>query len=323
MRSAIGTWIGFALLIVAIPAAQSQSDPASYPSQVVRIVVPVSPGSIADGFARLIAEKLSDLWKQQVIVENRPGLAGTTSVAKSLPDGYTLFLNSNGHTIAGAINKDLQFDPVKDFAGITLIATVPLVMIVPPTSPVKTVKDFVAMAREKPGQLNFANAGVSTTSFLSAEVFKQSAKINVVHVPYRGAPEAVTAVMRGDAHMYFAPIPSAQELGTSGKVAVLAVNTPTRVPQMPHVPTIAEAGLMDFKYESWFGMLAPAGTPRPILRKVSQDLANVLGQSDVRDKMQRQGALPVTNMPEQFDAIIRDDTARNSKLLHDAGIGAR
>lgn len=323
MKSAIKTWITVALLVGATYGAPAQPNPANYPSQVVRIVVPVSPGSIADGFARLIAEKLAELWKQQVIVENRPGLAGTTSVAKSSPDGYTLFLNSNGHTIAGAINRDLQFDPVKDFAGITLIATVPLVMIAPPISPAKTIKDFVAKARERPGQLNFANAGVSTTSFLSAEVFKQSAQINIVHVPYRGAPEAITAVMRGDAHAYFAPIPSAQELGASGKVAVLAVNTPARVPQMPHVPTIAEAGLADFKYESWFGMLAPAGTPRPILRKVSQDISNVLGQSDVRDKMQRQGALPVTSTPEQFDTIIRNDTARNTKLLRDAGIGAR
>ena len=160
MRSTIRTWIGFILLIAAIPAAQAQSDHSTYPSQVVRIVVPVSPGSIADGFARLIAEKLAELWKQQVIVENRPGLAGTTSVAKSSPDGYTLFLNSNGHTIAGAINKDLQFDPVKDFSGITLVATVPLVMIVPPMLPVKTVNDFVFMAKQKHGQFNLANAGV-------------------------------------------------------------------------------------------------------------------------------------------------------------------
>ena len=323
MRSTIRTWIGFILLIAAIPAAQAQSDHSTYPSQVVRIVVPVSPGSIADGFARLIAEKLAELWKQQVIVENRPGLAGTTSVAKSSPDGYTLFLNSNGHTIAGAINKDLQFDPMKDFSGITLIATVPLVMIVPPMLPVKTVNDFVFMARQKPGQFNFANAGVSTTSFLSAEVFKQSAGIDVVHVPYRGAPEAVTAVVRGDAHMYFAPIPSAQELSSSGKVVVLAVNSPARVPQMPDVPTIAEAGLADFRYESWFGMLAPAGTPTPILRKISQDIAKVIGQSDVRDKMQRQGALPMTNAPEKFDAVIKNDTERNTKLLRDAGIGTR
>jgi tripartite-type tricarboxylate transporter receptor subunit TctC len=319
----IEAWIGLAMLTAATATAAAQPATLQYPNQVVRIVVPVSPGSIADGFARMIAEKLADTWKQQVIVENRPGLAGTTSVAKSPPDGYTLFLNSNGHTIASAINKNLQFDPVKDFAGITLIASVPLVMIVPPASPARTVKDFVALARETPGQLNVANAGVSTTSFLSAAVFKQVAGIDVVHVPYRGAPEAVTAVVRGDAHMYFAPIPSAQELQAAGKVVVLAVNSPARVPQMPDVPTIAEAGLADFKYESWFGLLAPAGTPRPILQKVGKDIAEVLGQADLRDRIQKQGALPVTGTPEQFDAIIRNDTERNGKILRDAGISAK
>jgi tripartite-type tricarboxylate transporter receptor subunit TctC len=323
MRSTIEALIGLAVLAAAIDTAPAQPVPQQYPSQVVRIVVPVSPGSIADGFARMIAEKLADTWKQQVIVENRPGLAGTTSVAKSPPDGYTLFLNSNGHTIAGAVNKNLQFDPVKDFAGITLIASVPLVMIVPPVSPAKTVKDFIALAKERPGQLNVANAGVSTTSFLSAEVFKQAAGIVVVHVPYRGAPEAVTAVVRGDAHMYFAPIPSALELAGAGKVVAVAVNSAARVPQMPDMPTIAEAGLIGFKYESWFGMFAPAGTPQPIIQKVSRDIAAVLGLADLRDRMHKQGALPVTSTPQQFDAIIRDDTERNGKVLRDAGIAAK
>jgi tripartite-type tricarboxylate transporter receptor subunit TctC len=323
MRPMIEAWIGLAMLTAASDTAATQPGSQQYPNLIVRIVVPVSPGSIADGFARMIAEKLADMWKQQVIVENRPGLAGTTSVAKSPPDGYTLFLNSNGHTIAGAINKNLQFDPVKDFAGITLIASVPLAMIVPPALPAKTVKDFVALAKEKVGQLNIANAGVSTTSFLSAEIFKQSAKIAVVHVPYRGAPEAVTAVVRGDAHMYFAPIPSAQELEAAGKVVVLAVNSAARIPQMPDVPTIAEAGLADFKYESWFGMFAPAGTPRPILQKVSRDIAEVLGRADLRDRMHKQGALPITSAPEQFDAVIRNDTERNGKILRNAGISAK
>ncbi len=323
MRSTITALIGLAVLAAAIDTAPAQPNSPQYPNQMVRIVVPVSPGSIADSFARMIAEKLAYTWKQQVIVENRPGLAGTTSVAKSAPDGDTLFLNSNGHTIAGAVNRNLQFDPVKDFAGVTLIASVPLVMIVPPASPAKTVKDFVTLAKERPGQLNVANAGVSTTSFLSAEVFKQAAGIDVLHVPYRGAPEAVTAVVRGDAHMYFAPIPSAQELEAAGKVVVLAVNSAARVPQMPDMPTIAEAGLADFKYKSWFGMLAPAGTPRPILQKVSRDIAAVLGLADLRERMHKQGALPVASTPEQFDAVIRNDTERNGKILRDAGIAAK
>jgi tripartite-type tricarboxylate transporter receptor subunit TctC len=318
MRSIIKGWIGIVILAIAIDNASAQSDTAQYPNQIVRIVVPVSPGSIADNFARLIAERLTDTWKQQVIVENRPSLAGVTSVAKSAPDGYTLLLHSNGHTVAGAINKNLPFDPVKDFAGVALIATAPLVMIVPPTSPARSVNAFVALAKDKPGQLNVANAGVSTTSFLSAEVFRQSAKIAVVHVPYRGGPEAVTAVVRGDAHMYFAPVPSAQELHAVGKVVVLAVNSPARIPQMPDVPTVAEVGPADFRYESWFGLLAPAATPRPIVEKISREVAKAI--PELRDRIEKQGALPVSVTPEQFDAIIRNDTERNGKLLRDAGI---
>jgi tripartite-type tricarboxylate transporter receptor subunit TctC len=313
------------LLAVQLGASDSAraQGPAQYPTQNVRIVVPVSPGSIADGFARMLGEKLAESWKQQVIVENRPGPPGIGSVAKSAPDGYTLLLNSNGHTIAGAINKNLPFDPVKDFAGVTLIASVPLVMIVPTSLPARTVTDVIRLAKEKPGQLNFASAGVSTTSYLSAETLKQNARIDIVHVPYRGAPEAVTAVVRGDAQMYFAPIPSAQELGAAGKVTVVAINSSARAPQLPNVPTIAESGLPDYKYESWFGMLAPAGTPQPILDKLSRDIAKAIELPDVRERMQKQGSLPVTNTPAQFDAIIRNDTERNVKLLRDAGVAAK
>lgn len=315
--------LAIAVLLAASSAASAQSDPAQYPNQAVRIVVPVSPGSVADGFARMIGEKLAEFWKQPVIVENRPGPTGMASVAKSAPDGYTLLLNSNGHTIAGAINKNLPFDPVKDFAGVTLIASVPLVMIVPPDLPAKTVKDFIELAKQKPGQLNFSSAGVSTTSYLSGEIFKQNAGINIVHLPYRGAPEAVTAVARGDAQMYFAPIPSARELGAAGKVAVVAINSSARAPQLPDVPTVAESGLPSYKYDSWFGMLAPAGTPPPILDKISRAIAQAIGIADVRERMVNQGALPVTNTPGEFDAIIRNDTERNTKILRDAGVAAK
>jgi tripartite-type tricarboxylate transporter receptor subunit TctC len=308
--------------ILATSPASAQSSPAPYPNQSVRIVVPVSPGSIADGFARMIAEKLGEFWKQPVIIENRPGLAGVTSVAKSPPDGYTLLLNSNGHTIAGALNKNLQFDPVGDFAGITQIASVPLAMIVPRDLPTKTVRDFIDLAKKKPGQLNFASAGVSTTSYLSAEFFRQAAEIDIVHVPFCGAPEAVTAIARGDAQMYFAPIPSAQELGEAGKVAVVAVNSSARAPQLPNIPTIRESGLPGYRYESWFGMLAPAATPRPLLTRISQDIARAINIADIRNRMEKQGALPVTSTPEQFDVIIRNDTERNVRILRDAGVAA-
>jgi len=307
------------LALVALTAAVSGASAQTYPSQVVRIVVPFSAGSITDGLARILAEKLADIWKQQVIVENRPGLPGTTAVAKSAPDGYTLMLTSNGHTIARAINKNLQFDPVKDFAGVSRVAAVPLVAIVPPEFPGDTLKDFIARANEKPGQLNFSSAGVASTSYLSAEVFKQDAKINIVHIPFKGAPEATTAVIRNDVQLYFAPIPATQELSASGKVKALAINSAKRVPQLPDVPTIAET-LPAYKYESWFGVLAPAGTPQPILTKVSADIAKVLALPDVKEKLLAQGSIPAPTTPAELDAINKADTERYGKILSDAGI---
>jgi tripartite-type tricarboxylate transporter receptor subunit TctC len=310
--------LGAAALLAACGMAAAQGD---YPNQMVRIVVPFSAGSITDGLARILADKLATAWKQQVIVENRAGLPGTTSVAKAAPDGYTLMLTSNGHTIAGVINKNLQFDPVKDFAGVSQVAAVPMVMIVPPDFPAKSLKEFLQMAKEKPGTLNFSSAGVASTSFLSAEILRQNAGVNMVHVPYKGAPEAVTAVVRGDAQMYFAPIPAAQELGATGKVKVMAINSAKRVPQLPDTPTVAESGLPDYKYDSWFGVMAPAGTPKPILDKVSKDIAQVLAMPDVMEKLNVQGSIPAPNTPEQFDAIIKSDTERYGKILRDAGVG--
>ena len=310
-----------ALTTVAASAFGTSLDASAqaYPNQVVRIVVPFSAGSITDGLARILADKLGDLWKQQVIVENRPGLPGTTAVAKSAPDGYTLMLTSNGHAIASAINKNIQFDPVKDFAGVSRVAAVPLVAIVPPDFPGKTLKDFIALANEKPGQLNFSSAGVASTSYLSAEILKQDAKINIQHVPYKGAPEATTAVIRNDVQMYMAPIPATQELSATGKVKAIAINSAKRVPQLPDVPTVAET-LPNYKYESWFGVLAPAGTPQPILAKVSEDIAKVLEMPDVREKLLAQGSIPAPTTPAEFDAINKADTERYGKILKDAGI---
>jgi tripartite-type tricarboxylate transporter receptor subunit TctC len=310
-----------ALSTVAVSAFATSFDASAqaYPNQVVRIVVPFSAGSITDGLARILADKLGELWKQQVIVENRPGLPGTTAVAKSAPDGYTLMLTSNGHAIASAINKNIQFDPVKDFAGVSRVAAVPLVAIVPPDFPGKTLKDFVALANEKPGQLNFSSAGVASTSYLSAEILKQEAKINIQHVPYKGAPEATTAVIRDDVQMYMAPIPATQELSATGKVKAIAINSAKRVPQLPDVPTVAET-LPNYKYESWFGVLAPAGTPQPILTKVSEDIAKVLEMPDVKEKLLAQGSIPAPTTPAEFDAINKSDTERYGRILKDAGI---
>jgi len=311
--------LALAALMGSIVGTTGGASAQSYPQQVVHLVVPFSAGSITDGLARILADKLGELWKQQVIVENRPGLPGTTAVAKSAPDGYTLMLTSNGHTIAGAINKSIQFDPVKDFAGVSRVAAVPLVAIVPPDFPANTVKEFIARAKEKPGQLNFSSAGVASTSYLSAEIFKQDAKINIVHIPYKGAPEATTAVIRNDAQLYFAPIPATPDHSAPATAKTLAISSARRVSQLPRVPTIAEA-LPEYKYESWFGVLAPAGTPRDILAKVSDDIAKVLRMEDVKDKLLAQGSIPAPTTPAELDAINKADTERYGKILRDAGI---
>lgn len=292
----------------------------TYPTRTVTIVVPFGAGSITDSMARVLADKLGTMWKQSVVVENRPGLPGTTGVAKSAPDGYTLMLTSNGHTIAGVVNKGIQFDPVKDFAGVTVIASVPLVAIVPNDFSAKTLKEFVTLASASPGKLNFSSAGVASTSFLSAEIFRQGAKINMVHVPYKGVPDATNAVIRGDVQMYFAPIPNAKELSEAGKVRAIAINSAKRAPQLPNVPTIAEAAVPDYKYESWFGLMAPAGTPPAILAKVSQDVAQVLKTPDMIEKLTAFGSIPAPTSPAQFDAIIKSDTERYGKVLKDAGV---
>jgi tripartite-type tricarboxylate transporter receptor subunit TctC len=305
-------------------ASSGAAAQQGYPNQLVRIVVPFSAGSATDLLARTVAEKLGEKWKQQVIVENRPGIAGTAAVAKSAADGYTLMLTSNGHTVAGVLNKALQFDPVKDFAGITPVASVPLVLISNPELPAKTVKELIDLAKEKPGQLNFASPGLASTTFIAGALFKDAAKIDVVHVPYKGAPEANMSVVRGDSHYYFTPANTAVELVQSGKVRALAVASDKREPTLPDVPTLKEAGLPNFAYESWFGLMAPAGTPAAIVEKVNKDVVEALQDKAMQERMAKQGGVVVvTSTAKQFDETIKSDTARYTKIFQDAGIAAK
>lgn len=316
--------LGAAALAAALAAAPAAGLAQGYPNQVVRIVVPFSPGSATDTLARSLAEKLSDTWKQQVVVENRPGLAGTTTAAKSAPDGYTIMLTSNGHTVAGAVNKSLQFDPVKDFAGITQVATVPLVLIINPDVPAKNLQEFLAHARAKPGQLNFASPGLGSSTFIAAALFKDATKLDIVHVPYKGAPESVTSVIRGDSHMYFNPANVSMELMESGKVRAIAVATEKRVPTMPNIPTMDESGLKGFSYDSWFGLMAPAGTPKEIIDKINKDTIAALQDKALQERLAKQGGVTIiTNTPAEFDAIIKRDTARYTKIFEALGVGAK
>jgi len=292
----------------------------AYPTKQVTIVNPFTAGSVSDLLARVLAEKLGTLWKQTVIVENKPGITGTISVGKSTPDGYTLMSSSNGHTIASIINKDLPVDPVKDYAGITLVASVPVVLIVPPELPVKDLKELIALAKAKPGTLNFTSAGPASSNYLAGEIFKQTAKIDIVHVPFKGTPEQLTSIMRGDTQISLAFMGNALPFIQSGKVKALAIATAARNPALPDVPTFAEAGMPEYKYDSWFGFFAPAGTPAPILKKISEDIASVMKLPDVQARWQTIGALAVNNTPAEFDALIRADVDRYGKLLKAAGV---
>jgi tripartite-type tricarboxylate transporter receptor subunit TctC len=264
--------------------------------------------------ARILADEMSKRWGQQVIVENRPGIAGTLGVAKAPPDGYTLMLTSNGHTVAGLVNKNLAFDPVKDFAGITRVSSAPLCLIVNPELPVNNVKQLLELAKAKPGSLNFSSPGLASTTFIAGALFRKAAGINIVHVPFKSAPDAVTAVVRGDAQMYFAPFNLSKEMAEGGKVRAIAAATPTRLPEIPDVPTIRESGL-DFVYDSWFGLMTQAAVPQEIVTKINQDVVAILQTPEVKAKLAAQYLVGATDTPEQFDKIIRDETAHLTEVF--------
>jgi len=308
-------WIAVMATVLASTGAAAQTPTADYPSQIVRIVVPISAGSITDTLGRMIADKLQGIWRQQVVVENRPGIPGTASVAKSPADGYTMIVASNGHAVLGAINRNLPFDPVKDFSGVTQVASVPFILVTAPAVPVASVKELIELARAKPGTLNIALPGVGTAASIASELFRQEAKVAIVPVPYRGAPEAHASVLRGDAHIFFSTVPTGLEHIQAGKVRPLAVTATARLPKLPDVPTFAEAGMPDFAYDAWFGIMVPAGTPRPVIERLDRDIKAVLQLPDIRQRLDQLGISPRVSGPEEFSAVIRADTERLGPLF--------
>lgn len=309
--------IGSALL-APVSASHAQQ---SFPTQGVKIIVPFGAGSATDSFARIIADRLGQQWKQSVVVENRPGLPGTTGAAKSPADGYTLMVTSNGHVIGNLINKNVAFDPIADFAGITRLVEAPFIMIATPGLPVKTLPEFLALAKKEPGKYNFSSAGVASTSFLMAETLRQAADLNLVHVPFKSTPEAVTAVLRGDVAFYMSPIPDSVEQAKAGNVRMLAIGSAQRQKQLPDLPTITES-VPNFKYETWFGLMAPAATPKDIIAKINADARAVLAMPEVVERLSMLGAIPATNTPAEFDALMKADAARYAFVIKAAGIEA-
>ena len=327
MRSGLcGAVSGVAMVVAlttAVPAgAETLPKRGDYPTQTVRLIVPFSSGGITDSLARIVAHDLGQVWQQSVVVENRPGLPGTASVAASAPDGYTLIMTSNGHAIARAISKNVSFDPVNDFAGVIRVADVPFVMNAATSLPAKTLKEFIDLAKAQPGKFNFASSGVASSVFLAAETFRQAAGLDLVHVPFRGSPDAVTAVLRGDVAFYFQNVLAAVELGAAGKIRALGITSSKRAEQLPDVPSIVEV-VPKFSYSSWFGILAPEKTPREIITKVNGDVKDLLKRSDVNARLKNLGVLPAPNTPEEQDAMIRTDAASYAQLLKAANVEAK
>ena len=303
-----------AAAVLATALAPASASAQSYPTQRVTIVVPFGAGSVTDIMARILADELGRKWNQQVIVENRPGLAGTTAVAKAAPDGYTLMLTSNGHTVAALVSKNLSFDPLKDFVGITRVSSSPLSLIVNPDVPAKDLKELIAYAKANPGKLNFSSPGLASTTFIAGALFRQAAGINLVHIPFKSVPEAVSAVIRGDAQMYFAPTNVAKEQGEAGKVRVIGAVTAQRLPEMPNAPTFRDQGL-DYVYDAWFGLMAPAGTPKDIVAKINRDVIDILKSPATDAKLKAQFLVSHADTPEQFDKVLREETAKNAEAF--------
>jgi tripartite-type tricarboxylate transporter receptor subunit TctC len=312
----------FLLCLVSLLMTASAAFAQTWPTQQVTIIVPFAAGSNTDILARYLADKLAPVWKQTVIVENRPGAPGTIGVANSAPDGHTLMMTSNGHTILNVINKGLSIDPVKDFAGVIQVASVPVVLVVPPELPVKSLKDLMDLAKAKPGTLNFSSAGLASSNYIAGELLKQTAKIDIVHIPYKGTPETLTSLMRNDAQISLAFLSTAQNLIQTDKIKALALAAPKRSTILPSVPTFAEAGMPDYQYDAWFGLMAPAKTPPAIVKKISTDIAAIVQTPDAQKRWESLGATPIVSTPEQFDATIRSDADRYGKLFKAAGVGA-
>jgi tripartite-type tricarboxylate transporter receptor subunit TctC len=311
-------WLAVALGVATLllPASTAAQN---FPTQRVTIVVPFGAGSVTDIMARIIADEASKRWGQQVLVENRPGLAGTSAAAKAAADGHTLMLTSNGHTVAGLVNKNLPFDPVRDFSGITRVCAAPLHLIINPELPAHNLKEVIDIAKAKPGTMNFSSPGLASTTFIAGALFRKAAGLNIVHVPFKSAPDAVTAVVRGDAHMYFAPVNLSKEMAEAGKVRAIASATAERIKEMPNVPTFTEAGLR-FVYDSWFGLMTQAGVPRDIVAKLNRDVVAILQSPEVKAKLASQFVIGHADTPEQFDRIIRDETAQLTEVFKEAGI---
>ena len=309
-----------AFALLGAPSALAQ---APFPTKPVRLVVPFPAGGTTDILARAAAQKLSETLGQQVIVDNRPGAGGNIGaelVAKAPADGYTLLMGTVGtHAINPSLYAKMPYDHVKDFAPVILVAGVPNVLVVNPDLPFKTVADVVAYAKANPGKLNFASSGSGTSIHLSGELFKVMAGVQMTHVPYKGSAPALTDLIGGQVQLMFDNLPSALPQIKGGKLRAVAVTSTTRAAALPDVPTVAESGLPGFESSSWFGILAPAGTPKDIIAKINTDVQKWLSTPEAKEKLLGQGAIAAGGSPDEFAKNIQAETAKWAKVVKESG----
>lgn len=296
----------------------------TYPAKPVRMMVPFPAGGGSDTMGRIVGNKLSERLGQQIVVENRPGAAGSIGadiVARAPADGYTLLLGSTSELVQYPnVNPKIPYDPLRDFAPITLVGTIPLVLVVHPSLPVRNVKDLVALAKGRPGEINFGSAGQGATTHLAVELFILLSKVKLTHVPYKGSPQAVADLVAGNVQLGIPTMPAALPFIKSGRVKVLAVSTAKRAANLPDVPTLAEAGVKGYEATLWTGILAPTGTPPPIIDRLNGEIAKVLALKDVQEALARQGAEAQSGTPAQFSAFIKSDYAKWARVVKESGI---
>lgn len=300
--------------------AQTPAWPAAGP---IKFVVPFTPGSGTDVMARLVAEKLGPALGQQVVAENRPGAGGTVGaaqVAKSAPDGYTLLVHSSGHVVNPALYPKLAYDTLKDFEGVTPLASLPNVLVVSPAKGYRDVADLVAKVKARPDTAFYASAGNGSATHMNAEQFRVTAGLKAQHVPFKGTPEAITDTIAGRTDWFFAPLVSALPLIKDGRLQALAVGTAARSTALPNVPSIADAGLKDAAYTFWVGLFAPAKTPKPVLERLHAEVTRVLGLPEVKERLEKLGAAPMPMAQAAFEKFLETETAAAAQLVKSAGI---
>lgn len=304
-------------------AQQAAAPSQAYPVKPIRMVVPFAPAGVADMLGRTVGQKLGDAWGQQVVVENRGGAGGTIGLeyaARAAPDGYTLAVGNLGTlAINVTLFPRLPYDPVKSFAPITLVAGTPLLLVAHPSLPAKSVKQLIALARANPGQINCASAGTGGPTHLACEIFKTMTNIDIVHVPYKGNVPALTALASGETHIMFTNLLTPAPFIKTGRLRGIAVTSSKRQPAMPDIPTVAEAGVPGFEVSGWYGVLAPAGTPREIITRLNAEIVKIMRLPDVQQIFVRQGIEIFTSTPERFGAHIRSEIAKWSKVVKSAG----